>query len=163
MSKPKTSPIFKNTETEELGKLLAGARAAGNRVVFTNGCFDLLHVGHIRYLREAAELGDILITAINGDSSARLLKGEGRPVMNECERSEIIAAINGVDYVIIFDDLNVERLLLALKPDIHAKGTDYTEETVPEREVVRSYGGEIAITGDPKSRSSTALLSQIKQ
>jgi len=134
-------------------------RKKGRKVVFANGCFDILHVGHIRYLKEAKELGDMLIVAINSDSSAKKLKGNGRPVT---ERAEIVAAIEYVDYVTIFNEPDVSSLLLTLKPDIHAKGTDYTENSVPEVDTVRAYGGSVAITGDKKERSSTNLISNIK-
>lgn len=134
----------------------------GARLVFANGCFDLLHVGHIRYLEGARRLGDLLVVAINSDQSVRRLKGEGRPVMPENERAELVAALRAVDYVTVFDDPTVERLLLALKPAVHAKGTDYTVDTVPEREIVKSYGGEVAIVGDPKEHSTTGLLDEIK-
>lgn len=146
---------------EQLREELQERRSQGARVVFANGCFDLLHVGHIRYLEGARRLGDLLVVAVNSDRSVRHIKGAGRPVMPEGERAELVAALRAVDYVTIFDDLTVERLLLALKPDIHAKGTDYTVETVPEREIVRSYGGEVAIVGDPKDHSTTELLGQI--
>jgi D-glycero-beta-D-manno-heptose 1-phosphate adenylyltransferase len=137
------------------------ARASGRRVVLANGCFDLLHVGHIRYLQAARGCGDLLVVGINSDRAVRELKGEGRPVMPEQERAEIIAALSCVDYVTIFDELTVEKLLLALKPDIHAKGTDYTIETVPERGIVHSYGGAVAIVGDPKSHSTSSILSDL--
>src|SRR3989338_1074841 len=134
-------------------------RKKGRKVVFANGCFDILHVGHIRYLKEAKELGDMLIVAINSDSSAKKLKGNGRPVTPENERAETVAAIEYVDYVTIFNEPDVSSLLLTLKPDIHAKGTDYTENSVPEVDTVRAYGGSVAITGDKKERSSTNLIS----
>ena len=137
------------------------ARASGRRVVLANGCFDLLHVGHIRYLQAARGCGDLLVVGINSDRAVRELKGDGRPVMPEQERAEIIAALSCVDYVTVFDELTVENLLLALKPDVHAKGTDYTIETVPERETVHSYGGAVAIVGDPKSHSTSSILSDL--
>lgn len=134
-------------------------KAEGNRVVFGNGCFDILHVGHIRYLRGAKELGNYLIIAVNSDSSARKIKGPDSLVMPEDERLEILAAIEYVDYVTIFSEPDVKDLLLKLKPHIHAKGTDYTNETVPERDTVVSYGGQIAIVGDKKNHSSTKIKS----
>jgi len=136
-------------------------RKKGRKIVFANGCFDILHVGHIRYLKEAKELGDMLIVAINSDSSAKKLKGNGRPVTPENERAEIVAAIEYVDYVTIFNEPDVSSLLLTLKPDIHAKGTDYTEDSVPEVDTVRAYGGRVAITGDKKERSSTEIIKKV--
>jgi len=141
-------------ETERL-------KAEGKRVVFANGCFDILHVGHVRYLREARALGDALVVAVNSDASARRLKGEGRPFTPEADRLELLACLEPVDYLLLFDETDVSRLLLALKPHVHAKGTDYTAETVPERETVRSYGGEVAICGDPKDRSSTGIAARL--
>jgi rfaE bifunctional protein nucleotidyltransferase chain/domain len=145
----------------ELKEIAARARAAGKTIVFGNGCFDLLHVGHIRYLQGARQLGDILILALNGDRSVRKLKGLGRPVMPELERAEILAALNCVDYIIVFNDATVDGLLDQIRPDVHAKGTDYREETVPERETVLSYGGRVAIVGDPKEHSTREYLQRI--
>ncbi len=142
---------------EDLAEAVERDKKAGKRVIFTNGCFDILHVGHVRYLREAKALGDVLILAVNSDASARRLKGEGRPYTAQDERLEILSAVEAVDYLTLFDEDNVSRLLLALKPHVHAKGTDYTTDTVPERETVRSYGGEVAICGDPKGHSSTDI------
>ncbi len=149
-------------DINELKAIVKEERKNGKKIVFANGCFDILHVGHIRYLKEAKGLGDILIVAVNSDSSARRLKGNGRPVTREKERAEIIAALECADYVTIFDEPDVSRLLLTLKPDIHAKGTDYTEDTVPEVATVRSYGGRVAITGDKKERSSTEIIEKCK-
>ncbi|MFN7986439.1 MAG: adenylyltransferase/cytidyltransferase family protein [Thermoanaerobaculia bacterium] len=146
---------------ERLLALVADARAAGRRVAFANGCFDLLHVGHVRYLQAAAREGDLLVVAVNDDASVRALKGEGRPVTPGPERAEIVAAIRGVDYVTLFSGPTVEGLLARLRPDVHCKGTDYTVETVPERETVRAYGGRIAIVGDPKDRSTGELLRRL--
>jgi len=129
--------------------------------VFANGCFDVLHVGHIRYLQGAKAQGDLLVVAINSDRQVAILKGPGRPIMADTERAEMVASIAAVDLVTVFDEPTVENLLLALRPDIHAKGTDYTEETVPEREVVRSYGGRVAIVGDPKKHSTSEILDRI--
>lgn len=145
----------------ELAARLEARRAAGSRVVLANGCFDLLHVGHLRYLNGARELGDILVVGINSDRQASKLKGPGRPYIPENERAELVAALRCVDYVVIFDEPTVETLLLTLRPDIHAKGTDYTTETVPEREIVRSYGGRVAIVGDPKDHSTSELAARI--
>ena len=143
------------TETEKM-------RAAGRQLVLANGCFDLLHVGHIRYLAGAKELGDVLVVAINSDRQARALKGEGRPFAPEMERAELVAAIRYVDLVTIFDEPTVERVLRAIRPDVHAKGTDYTTDSVPEREIVREIGGRVAIVGDPKDHSSTEIGVRIK-
>lgn len=146
---------------EELKERIAAARADGARIVFANGCFDVLHVGHVRYLEGAKELGDILIVGINSDEQVAIQKGPGRPVLPATERAEIVAALESVNYVTIFDEPTVEELLLALKPDVHAKGTDYTTDTVPERDVVRSYGGQVAIVGDPKDHSTSAIISRL--
>lgn len=148
---------------DELAETLAKERAAGRSIAFANGCFDVLHVGHIRYLQDAANEADVLVVGVNGDASVRELKGAGRPVMSEAERAELIAAIRGVAYVTIFGDRSPARLIAALKPDVHCKGTDYTADTVPEAEVVRAYGGRVAIVGDPKDHSTTALLEQMRK
>jgi rfaE bifunctional protein nucleotidyltransferase chain/domain len=140
---------------------VAIARHNGARIVLANGCFDLLHVGHIRYLAGAAALGDFLVVGINSDAQVASLKGPGRPFMPEHERAEIVAALRPVDAVTIFPEPTVEELILALRPEVHAKGTDYTEDTVPEREVVRSYGGTVAIVGDPKDHSTTELVARV--
>ena len=150
-----------------LDRMRLVARAAidrqnGGIIVLANGCFDFFHVGHIRYLAEAKALGDYLIVGINSDEQVRKLKGENRPLIPEQERAEIISALRFVDYVTIFPEPTVEELIRALRPDLHAKGTDYTEDTVPEREVVRSYGGRVCIVGDAKDHSSSELLRQIK-
>ncbi len=131
-------------------------------IVFANGAFDLLHVGHVRYLEGAKKEGDRLIVAINSDASVRGLKGPNRPVLAEADRAELVAALRAVDYVVIFDEPTVTPLLELLKPDVHCKGTDYTVDTVPERETVRAYGGRIAIVGDPKDHSTSNLLSRLK-
>ena len=148
-------------EREELVQRVNELRTEGAAVVFANGCFDLFHVGHLRYLEGAAALSDVLVVAINSDRQARELKGEDRPFIPENERAEIVAALKCVDFVTVFDEPTVEELLLALKPDFHAKGTDYTADTVPEREVVRSYGGTVAIVGDPKDHSSTEIIERL--
>ena len=147
----------------ELKKTLDRLKETGKTIVFTNGCFDILHVGHIRYLRDAKSLGDILVVAVNSDASTRRLKGEGRPVVPEMERLEILAALEMVDYLTLFDTDTVAPLLTLLKPHIHAKGTDYTVETVPERSVVQGYGGRVAIVGDPKDHDSSTLITAIKE
>ena len=146
---------------EELVKRVESARESGSRIVLANGCFDVLHVGHVRYLAGARELGDILIVGINSDQQVVAQKGPGRPVLPAAERAEIVAALESVTYVTIFDEPTVEQLLLALKPDVHAKGTDYTTDTVPERDVVRSYGGQVAIVGDPKDHSTSEIIARL--
>jgi rfaE bifunctional protein nucleotidyltransferase chain/domain len=133
-------------------------RKRGAKIVLANGCFDLFHVGHIRYLAGAKELGDILIVGINSDAQVRKLKGANRPFISEAERAEIISALSFVDYVTIFDEPTVTELIRAVRPDFHAKGTDYTTKTVPEREIVKEYGGQTAIVGDSKDHSSTDLI-----
>jgi rfaE bifunctional protein nucleotidyltransferase chain/domain len=142
---------------------VAIARRNGARVVLANGCFDLLHVGHMRYLEGARALGDILIVGINSDEQVRDLKGAGRPFMPERERAEIVASLRAVDIVTIFPEPTVEALIRAIRPDIHAKGTDYTEESVPERDVVLSCGGRVAIVGDPKDHSTTEMIRQVNR
>jgi D-glycero-beta-D-manno-heptose 1-phosphate adenylyltransferase len=146
---------------EQLVDLIAADRAAGRTIAFANGCFDLLHVGHVRYLQAAAAEGDRLVVAVNGDGVAAL-KGPGRPIMAATDRAALVAALRGVDYVVIFPESTVTPLLNVLQPDVHCKGTDYTLETVPERETVRAYGGRIAIVGDPKDHSTRDLLARIR-
>jgi rfaE bifunctional protein nucleotidyltransferase chain/domain len=148
---------------EALAARVSADRAAGLSVAFANGCFDLLHVGHVRYLESAAAEGDRLIVAINDDESVRRLKGEGRPILAAEHRAELVAALRCVDYVVVFPEPTVGPLLEALKPDVHCKGTDYSVETVPERDVVRAYGGRIAIVGDPKDHSTRDLLARIRR
>jgi rfaE bifunctional protein nucleotidyltransferase chain/domain len=133
-------------------------RTKGLRIVLANGCFDILHAGHVRYLEGARALGDVLVVGINSDPQVARLKGAGRPILPERERAELVASLQAVDIVTIFDEPTVTELLLAIKPDVHAKGTDYTEETVPERDVVRSYGGRVAIVGDPKDHSTSEII-----
>jgi rfaE bifunctional protein nucleotidyltransferase chain/domain len=145
----------------ELVEAIARDRAHGCTIAFANGCFDLLHVGHVRYLQGAALEADRLIVAVNDDRSVAGLKGEGRPILAAADRAELVAAIRGVDYVVIFGDPTVERLLRLIKPDVHCKGTDYTVESVPEREIVRAYGGRTAIVGDPKNHATRELLARI--
>ena len=145
----------------ELAAILNRHSAQGKTIVFTNGCFDLLHVGHIRCLEGAKAQGDILVVALNSDSSVRRLKGKGRPILPEKERAEIIASFSFVDYVTFFDEPKVDAVILALKPHVHAKGSDYTADTVPERDTVKEYGGEIAITGGPKIKSTSEVIQEI--
>ena len=153
----------KVVDRANLRKLVAQWRAAGEKVILTNGCFDVLHVGHIRYLRGAKELAERLVVGVNADATVRNLKGEGRPRIPENERAEILAALADVDAVVIFTEPDVRALIRELKPDIHAKGTDYTEHSVPERDEVLAYGGRVAIVGDPKDHSSTELLRKWKK
>ena len=153
-----------NTRILDRNRLIARvaiAKKKGVRVVLANGCFDILHVGHVRYLEAAGSLGQFLVVGVNSDEQVRIQKGEGRPYTDEKERAEIISSLRCVDAVTIFPEATVEALLLALRPDIHAKGTDYTEESVPERDVVLSYGGRVAIVGDPKDHSSTDLVRRL--
>lgn len=150
-------------ERNRLIARVAIARKGGARVVFANGCFDLLHVGHVRYLEAAKGLGDLLVVGVNSDEQVRLLKGEGRPFVTARERAEVIASLRSVDYVTIFQEPTVTELLLALRPDIHAKGTDYTEDSVPERDVIRSFGGRVQIVGDPKDHSSTDMVKNVNR
>jgi len=146
---------------EALERLLAADRMAGRTVAFANGVFDLLHVGHVRYLQAAAEQADRLVVAVNADASVRRLKGPSRPILDETARAEMVAALRGVDYVVLFDADTVGDLLTRLKPDVHCKGTDYTVETVPERAIVQAYGGRTAICGDPKDHSTRDLVKRI--
>ncbi|HXG83816.1 MAG TPA: adenylyltransferase/cytidyltransferase family protein [Pyrinomonadaceae bacterium] len=148
-------------ERDELAEQIKSVRLENKKIVLANGCFDLFHVGHVRYLAGAKQLGDCLIVGINSDLQVRGLKGENRPFMPEGKRAEIIAALRFVDYVTIFQEPTVEELLRAVRPDFHAKGTDYTIETVPEREIVRALGGQTAIVGDPKNHSSTDLIRKV--
>ncbi len=145
---------------EELLRLVAADRQAGRTLAFANGCFDLLHVGHVRYLQAAAAEGDRLIVAVNDDEMAAR-KGPGRPIMNARDRAELVAALRGVDYVLVFPEPTVSPLLELLRPDVHCKGTDYTQQSVPERDTVLAYGGRIAIVGDPKDHSTRDLLARI--
>jgi rfaE bifunctional protein nucleotidyltransferase chain/domain len=147
----------------ELAKRVAAWRRSGDSIVLANGCFDVLHVGHVRYLRGAKELGNRLIVAINADAIVRQLKGEGRPRINAAERAEIMAAFADVDVVVEFSEPDVRALIREIRPDVHAKGTDYTADSVPERDVVIECGGRVAIVGDPKDHSSTELLKRWKE
>jgi len=147
---------MKRRSLEELPALVAG-----KKVVLANGCFDILHVGHVRYLEGARNLGDTLVVAINSDRSVKALKGESRPILNENERVALVSALRCVDHVVVFDEDDVTRVLNVLRPSIHAKGTDYTEATVPEREQVLAYGGQVRITGDPKDHSTRDVIRRI--
>jgi rfaE bifunctional protein nucleotidyltransferase chain/domain len=138
------------------------ARAEGRTVALANGCFDVLHVGHIRYLSGARGEADVLVVGVNGDASVSRLKGPGRPVMPAGDRALMVAALRSVDHVVVFDEDDVTALLLALRPEVHCKGTDYTPETIPEREVVEAYGGRVAVCGDPKDHSSTDLIQKLR-
>ena len=146
-----------------LREKLAEHKRRGRRIVFANGCFDTLHVGHIRYLEGARREGDILVVGVNADSSVRNLKGPGRPILDESARAQLVAALRCVDYVLLFAEPNVEALLEELRPDVHAKGTDYTADTVPERAVAARLGVRVAIVGDPKDHSTRELLESIRK
>lgn len=149
-------------ERQDLVERVGADRAQGRTIAFANGCFDLLHVGHLRYLESAAREADVLVVAINDDASVRTLKGEGRPILAAEHRAELVAALRCVDYVVVFPEPTVGPLLEALRPDVHCKGTDYTLDTVPERDVVKAYGGRVAIVGDPKDHSTRDLLARIR-
>ncbi|HSU25450.1 MAG TPA: adenylyltransferase/cytidyltransferase family protein [Pyrinomonadaceae bacterium] len=148
---------------DELVNYAEQIRAASEQIILANGCFDLIHAGHVRYLAGAKALGGKLLVAVNSDKQVRGLKGNGRPLMSEAERAEIIAAFRFVDAVTVFDEPTVEEIIRLIRPDFHAKGTDYTTDSVPEREIVRECGGQVAIVGDPKDHSSTELLAAVKQ
>jgi cytidyltransferase-related domain len=150
-------------EREELPEIARDLRESAKRIVFANGCFDILHVGHVRYLQGARAEGDALIVGVNADSGVCRLKGPGRPVLDENARAVLVAALRVVDYVVIFPEPNVESLLVELRPDVHAKGTDYTEQTVPERAVAERLGIRVAIVGDPKNHSTRELLETVRQ
>ena len=147
---------------QELADVIRAERAAGRSVAFANGCFDVLHVGHTRYLAGASAEADCLVVAVNDDQSVRGLKGSGRPILRAADRAELVAALEGVDYVVTFADPDVNRLLNLLRPDVHCKGTDYTVESVPERAIVKAYGGRTAIVGDPKDHSTRDLLTRLR-
>jgi rfaE bifunctional protein nucleotidyltransferase chain/domain len=138
------------------------ARRAGRTVALANGCFDVLHVGHARYLEGASAEADLLVVGVNADASVRRLKGEGRPVLPAADRARLVAALRVVDHVVVFEEDDVRALLLALRPDVHCKGTDYTADTVPERDTVRSYGGRVAIVGDPKDHDTRKLIARVR-
>ncbi len=158
---PHSSPMGSIVSRDALIEAAAAARRAGRTIALANGCFDLLHVGHVRYLEASAREADLLVVAVNDDRAVRVLKGEGRPILAAADRAELVAALRCVDYVIVFPELTVGPLLEALRPDVHCKGTDYTVESVPERDIVKSYGGRTAIVGDPKDHSTRDLLSRI--
>jgi rfaE bifunctional protein nucleotidyltransferase chain/domain len=141
---------------------VAHDRANGKTIALANGCFDLLHVGHIRYLRASAAQADRLVVAVNDDLSVASLKGRGQPIQPAADRAELVAAVRGVDYVVVFGEATVERLLTLVRPDVHCKGTDYTVDTVPERDVVRAYGGRTAIVGDPKTHATRDLIERLR-
>jgi rfaE bifunctional protein nucleotidyltransferase chain/domain len=142
---------------------VAEARRAGRTIALANGCFDVLHVGHVRYLEGAKAEADVLVVGVNGDLSVRRLKGDGRPLLPAQDRALLVGALRAVDHVVVFEEDDVSALLLALRPDVHCKGTDYTPDTVPERELVRSYGGRVAIVGDPKRHDTRALVARIRR
>lgn len=156
---PSNAPILSESE---LAAALERERAAGRTIAFANGCFDVLHVGHIRYLQDASRVADVLVVGVNGDESVRELKGSGRPVMPERERAELISSIRGVGYVTIFDEKSPAGLLQRLRPDFQAKGTDYTADSVPEAAIVNAYGGRVVIVGDPKDHSTSEILDRMK-
>jgi rfaE bifunctional protein nucleotidyltransferase chain/domain len=147
----------------DLKAIIESRKSEGRRVVFANGCFDVLHVGHVRYLQEARALGDLLIVGLNSDSSVRRLKGEGRPVLNQKARVALLEALECVDYIVLFEDDTVDHLLVELKPHLHCKGSDYTPETVPEKETVKQYGGATSITGGRKVQSTRWLFEEIRR
>jgi rfaE bifunctional protein nucleotidyltransferase chain/domain len=159
---PAADPICKILSREELRERVREWRRSGQRIVLTNGCFDLLHVGHVRYLHGARQLGGKVVVGINGDDSVRTLKGAGRPVVPARERAEVVAALSDVDAVVIFDEPDVTDLIREIRPDFHAKGTDYTKESVPERDIVIECGGQVAIVGDAKNHSATELIQRAK-
>jgi D-glycero-beta-D-manno-heptose 1-phosphate adenylyltransferase len=149
-------------DLDEVRSRVESARRAGQTIALANGCFDLLHVGHVRYLAGASEEGDLLVVGVNGDNAVRRLKGRGRPILPAADRALLVAALSSVDQVVVFEEDDASRLILALRPDVHCKGTDYTPETVPEAAVVRSYGGRVAIVGDAKTHDTRALLARIR-
>jgi len=151
----------KLTDRKKLALIIKKLRKKGKKVVFANGCFDIIHVGHTRFLRAARAKGDILVLGLNSDSSVRRLKGRGRPLVNEKERAEILSEFEFVDYIVIFRELTVDKTLEVLRPDFHAKGTDYTRETVPEREIAGKLGIKIAIAGDRKNHSTKDIIKEI--
>lgn len=147
----------------ELVRRVAKHKSNGQKIVLTNGCFDVLHAGHVRYLQAARQEGDVLVVAINSDASTRKLKGAGRPVMAEADRAELVGALGAVNYVVIFDEPDVRALLRELRPDVHAKGTDYTAETVPEGDEAARLGIRVAIVGDPKEHSTRGLIERVRR
>ncbi|MGH9440721.1 MAG: D-glycero-beta-D-manno-heptose 1-phosphate adenylyltransferase [Thermoanaerobaculia bacterium] len=155
--------MAKRWARERAGEEAEDARKSGRRIVFANGAFDLLHVGHVRYLEAARREGDFLVVGVNSDSSVRAAKGSHRPILPEEERAEIVAALACVDAVVIFSEESPAELIREVRPEVHAKGTDYTPETVPERGVVESYGGQVRIVGDPKDHATTDLISRVRR
>jgi len=153
-----SAALIRRDELRPLGERL---RREGHRIAFANGCFDILHVGHVRYLEEARKCGDVLVVGVNSDRSVKTLKGPGRPILPAEARAELVAALASVDYVVVFEESSAAGVLLDLRPDVHCKGTDYSVETVPERDVVKSYGGEVRIVGDPKNHSTRELLAEM--
>src|ERR1700735_475960 len=153
----------KIVDRDALARRLGEDRARGRRVVLANGCFDTLHVGHVRYLEGARREGDVLVVAVNDDTSVRGLKGPGRPILDEGARADLVAALRAVDYVVLFSEPNVEPLLELLRPDVHAKGTDYSEDTVPERELAARLGIRVAIVGDPKDHSTRGFIETVRK
>jgi rfaE bifunctional protein nucleotidyltransferase chain/domain len=149
-------------EYRALAPLLESERQKGRSIALTNGCFDLLHVGHVRLLEGARKLADVLVVALNSDASACANKGEGRPIVSPAERLEVVAALAGVDFVTSFDEPTAAALLQTLRPDVHVKGTDWTPETVPERDVVAAYGGRVVIAGDPKTHASSEMVARLR-
>jgi rfaE bifunctional protein nucleotidyltransferase chain/domain len=145
----------------EAGRLAERLRAEGRRIILANGCFDLLHVGHVRYLAAARQLGDVLFVGINGDAAVTRLKGRGRPLMPAVERAELLGALRFVDHVVVFEDDSADALIRAIRPDVHAKGTDYTADSVPERATVQACGGRVAIVGDPKDHATRDVITDI--
>jgi rfaE bifunctional protein nucleotidyltransferase chain/domain len=155
-----SATVIPREEVRALGERL---RREGRRIVFANGCFDILHVGHVRYLEGAKRCGDVLVVGVNSDRAVAALKGAGRPILPAEGRAELVAALESVDYVVIFDGVTAAEILLDLLPNVHCKGTDYSRETVPEREVVKGFGGEVRIVGDPKDHSTRELLAEISR
>jgi rfaE bifunctional protein nucleotidyltransferase chain/domain len=153
--------IARIVSRDQLADAVARERADGHTVAFANGCFDLLHVGHVRYLKASSNEADRLVVAVNDDASARALKGPGRPIIPAADRAELVAGLRGVDYVVLFSETTVEPLLRLVKPDVHCKGTDYTVDTVPERAIVSAYGGRTAIVGDAKGHSTRELVARL--
>jgi D-glycero-beta-D-manno-heptose 1-phosphate adenylyltransferase len=153
-----SATVIPRADVAALGERL---RREGRRIAFANGCFDLLHVGHVRYLQGAKEQGDVLVVGVNSDRSVTALKGPGRPLLSADARCELVAALECVDYVVVFDELNAESVLRDLRPDVHCKGTDYSEQTVPEREVMKALGGVVRIVGDTKNHSTRELLARM--
>lgn len=163
MTEQQQAPTGRVFSRDALQRQIEVWRARQDKIVLANGCFDLLHAGHVRYLHAARQLGDRLVVAINSDESVRELKGEGRPLMPASERAEILAALSDVDAVVIFSEHDVSSLIREIRPDIHAKGTDYTVENVPERETVIACGGRVEIVGDPKDHSATEIIGKIRE